>query len=221
MFIGHLAVGFAGKRVTPRVPLWTLLLAAALPDVLWCIFLLAGIEHVRIQPGITKVNPLNLYDFPWSHSLLMDAVWGGVIGGIYYLWRRYARGAWLLFAAVLSHWLLDFASHRPDMPLAPGVHRYFGLGLWDSVVGTLAVEGLLWVVGVFLYLRATRARGRAGVYGFWIVIAFLTAMWAISLGGAPPPSILAVEVVNLVLLLAVLAWAYWMDKARPILTGVS
>jgi membrane-bound metal-dependent hydrolase YbcI (DUF457 family) len=171
MFIGHLAVGFAGKRATPRVPLWTLLLAAELPDVLWCVFLLVGIEHMRIQPGITKVNPLDLYDFPWSHSLLMDAVWGGVIGGIYYLWRRYARGAWLLFAAVLSHWLLDFASHRPDMPLAPGVHRYFGLGLWNSVIGTLAVEGLLWVVGVFLYLRATRARGRAGVYGFWIVIA--------------------------------------------------
>jgi hypothetical protein len=214
MFIGHFAVGFAGKRVTPRVPLWTLLLAAALPDVLWCVFLLAGIEHVRIQPGITRVNPLDLYDFPWSHSLLMDGVWAGLFGGIYYLWRRYAAGAWVLFATALSHWVLDFAAHRPDVPLTPGAHRYFGLGLWNSVAGTAAVEGLLWAVGILFYVRATRARRRTGEYGFWIVIGLLTVLWAVSLGGAAPPSVLAIEIANLVLLLGFLVWAWWMDRAR-------
>jgi hypothetical protein len=215
MFVGHLAIGFAGKRVTPKVPLWTLLLAATLADVLWCVFLLAGIEHVRIQPGITKVNPLDLYDFPWSHSLLMDAIWAGLFGGSYYLWQRYSAGAWVLCAAVMSHWVLDFASHRPDMPLAPGVPRYFGLGLWNSVPATALVEGSLWLVGVLLYVRATHPRNRAGAYGFWIVVAALTTLWVVSLRGAPPPSILVVEVMNLVLLFGVLAWAYWMDRARP------
>ena len=75
MFVGHLAVGFAGKRFAPRTSLGTLLIAAQLPDILWSIFLIAGIEHARIVPGITAASPLDLYDFPISHSLLLDFVW--------------------------------------------------------------------------------------------------------------------------------------------------
>jgi hypothetical protein len=215
MFVGHFAAGLIAKRVAPAVSLGTTVLAATFPDVLWCLFLLVGIEHAAIQPGITAVNPLDLYDIALSHSLLLDVFWGVALAGGYFWWRRDQRGAWVIFAAVLSHWVLDFVSHRPDMPLAPGVARYLGLGLWNSVWATFVVEGLLWLVSIVLYARATCGKTRAGVFGFWIMVAILTALWVVSLGGAPPPNLLAVGIVNSVLGVVVLAWAYWINRLRP------
>ena len=216
MFVGHFAAGFIAKRAAPAASLGTMILAAMFPDVLFCVFLLAGVEHVAIQPGITAVNALDLYDIPLSHSLLTDVVWAAALGALYFWRRRDRRGAWVVFAAVLSHWLLDFVSHRPDMPLAPGVSRYFGLGLWHSAWATLVVEGLLWSVSIVLYARITKAKSRAGAVGFWSMIGVLSALWIVSLGGAPPPSLLAVGIVNSVLGAVVLAWAYWVNRVRPL-----
>jgi len=215
MFVGHFAVGFAAKRVAPKASIGTLLLAALFADALWVVFLAAGVEHVAIKPGITVVNALDLYDFSISHSLAMDIVWGVLFAGIYF-WRRCdSRAAWAIFAAVLSHWVLDFASHRPDMPLAPGVHRYFGLGLWNSAIATLLVEGLLWIGGLWVYIRATRPVTKLGTYAFSAMIVLLTLLWLGSLGGTPPPSVSALTFVNVILFVIVLGWAYWIDRLRP------
>jgi membrane-bound metal-dependent hydrolase YbcI (DUF457 family) len=216
MFVGHFAAGMIGKRAAPAVSLGTMLLAAMFADVLFCLFLLGGVEHVAIQPGITAVNPLDLYDIPYSHSLLLDFVWAAALAGIYFWRRGDRRGTAVIFAAVLSHWLLDWVSHRPDMPLAPGVSRTFGLGLWDSVGATFAVEGALWVISIVLYARITYGRNRAGVIGFWGMIVVLTALWILSLGGAPPPNLAAVAVVNAILSAMVLGWAYWINRLRPV-----
>jgi membrane-bound metal-dependent hydrolase YbcI (DUF457 family) len=167
MFVGHFAVGLAGKRVAPKVSLGTLILAAAFSDVLWIIFFATGIEQVEIQPGLMVANSLNLVYIPFSHSLLMDAVWGGLFAGIYFLLRRDTRGAWILFAAVVSHWVLDFATHRPDMPLAPGIDLRFGLGLWNSRMATFIVEGALWFGAIILYTRRTWPRSHLGAFAFW------------------------------------------------------
>src|SRR5262249_53008299 len=153
-------------------------------------------------------------DFPLSHSLLTDTIWAALFAVIFFLRTRSARAAWIIFAAVLSHWLLDFISHRPDMPLAPGVHKYFGLGLWNSVVRTAIVEGTIWFAAIFLYVRATRAKARAGFYAFWIPVALFTLLWVTSLNGAPPPSVAAVKIVNVVIISLTLAWTYWLDRAR-------
>lgn len=215
MFIGHYGVGLAAKSFAPQTSLGTLMVAALFPDVLWIIFAYAGLEHVAIKPGVTVVNALDLYDIPLSHSLLMDVVWAAIFAGVYFGFRRYSRGAGVVFAAVLSHWLLDFIAHRPDMPLAPGVHAVFGLGLWNSRVATFAVEGGLWVAGIILYLRTTRPVSRAGFYGFWIMVVLLTTLWKLSLRGAPPPSLEAMKIGNLLIFAITLAWAYWMDRVRP------
>ena len=214
MFVGHLAVGFAGKRFAPKTSLGTLLIAAQLPDILWSIFLITGVEHARIVPGITAASPLDLYDFPVSHSLLLDFIWAFAFAGLYFLVKRYARGAWVLLLAVLSHWVLDFVSHRPDMPLAPGLPWKHGLGVWNSVPLTFAVEGGLWLLGIAVYLRATMSSDRLGTYAFWPVIAVLTAIWIGSIVGNPPPDVRAVALGNL-LTGAVFAWAYWIDRHRP------
>ena len=121
MFIGHFAVALGAKKAAPKVSLGTLIMAAQFVDLLWPIFLLLGIEHVRINPGDTAYTPLDFYDYPVSHSLLTGIGWAIVFGAVYYAIRRSARNAWILAACVLSHWLLDLIVHRPDLPLVPGV----------------------------------------------------------------------------------------------------
>jgi hypothetical protein len=174
-----------------------------------------GLEHVAIKPGITATNALDLYDYPLSHSLLMDAVWGGLLAGVYYAVRRYSRGAWILFAAVLSHWVLDWISHRPDMPLAPGLHQYYGLGLFNSRIGILIVEGSLWLAGIIVYERTTRSRGLGGIVLFYLVAVLLTLLWIASLGGEPPPvPPEQMGKIDVVAILVLVGWAYWVDRLR-------
>ncbi len=217
MFVGHLAVGLVAKRIEPKLSLGTGVLAAMLVDLLWAIFLIAGIEHVHFKPGMGAGNYFDAYDIAMSHSLLMGAVWAALFAAAYFLRRHYPRGAWILFAAVLSHWFLDFVSHRPDMPLAPGVHRYFGLGLWNSIPATLIVEGGFWLVAIVLYIRATRPKNRAGVYAFWSVVALLTLAWYNNIAGLPPRNPHTAPIVSLIFFSLVVAWAYWMNRLRPAL----
>ena len=102
MFIGHNAVGFASKRTAPRTSLGLLMTAPMLLDLLWPVFLLLGVEHVRIVHGST--NPFLNFDFtdyPWSHSLLMSVVWGLLFGAGYYAFTRHAAGALTLGAGVV------------------------------------------------------------------------------------------------------------------------
>ena len=169
MFIGHIGLAFAAKKVAPRPSLGTLALAAQLVDGVWPVFLLLGWEKVEIVPGITAVTPLLFVSYPYTHSLAAGAVWALLLAGGYYLLRRDGVGAGWIAALVVSHWILDFISHRPDMPLWPGGPKV-GLGLWNSVPATLAVEFALFAGGIWLYLSATRARDRVGT---WALAAFV------------------------------------------------
>src|SRR5688500_2237903 len=158
MFIGHFAVAFAAKRAAPEVSLGTLFLACQLADLAWPVLVLAGIERFEIKPGITAFTPLDFIHYPWSHSLLMLALWGALLGGAYMAVRRADLRAGLVLAAlVVSHWVLDVVSHRADMPWIPGSDAKVGLGLWHSIPATVAVEGALFAACVFVYLRTTQA----------------------------------------------------------------
>lgn len=123
MFIGHFAVGFASKAAAPRVSLAPLLVAPLLLDLLWPIFLALGIETVRIVPGDTAVTPLDLHDYPWSHSLVMSLVWAALAAFVGWMALRQIRAALVLGAGVFSHFILDLVTHRPDLPLWPGLHN--------------------------------------------------------------------------------------------------
>jgi membrane-bound metal-dependent hydrolase YbcI (DUF457 family) len=214
MLVGHFGVSLAAKRVAPKASLGTLMLASLLPDLLaWALFL-AGIEHARIHPGITRTNSLEMYDIAISHSLAMDAVWGALLAAAYFRWRRYSRASWAILGLVLSHWLLDFLSHRPDMPLAPGVHRYFGLGLYNSPPGILLVEGVIWLGGIIVYARTTRATKPAGPWLFWGVAVLLTALWLGTLGGSAPPDLRRAGISSLIFFSIVVLWAYLVDYLR-------
>jgi membrane-bound metal-dependent hydrolase YbcI (DUF457 family) len=205
MFLGHLAVGLAAGAREPRIRLGTAVLAAQWADALWPVLVLAGVERVAIAPGDTVVTPLRFDHYPWSHSLLALAVWAAAFGAAIHARTRVRSAAMLAGAAVLSHWLLDFASHRADMPIGLAGPKV-GLGLWNSLPATVAVEGGLFVAAVAYY-----ARRRAVTRGFWILIATLGAIYAANLAGPPPPSVTAV-VVSAVLLVPLLLW--WANRVE-------
>ena len=212
MFIGHYAVALAAKPAARRAPLWALVLAVQWPDLLWPILLLAGVEQVRIDPGNTAFTPLDFVHYPVSHSLALDLLWGALLGA-FFLWRlRDGRAAVVLGLSVVSHWVLDWVTHRPDLPLWPGGPRV-GLGLWNSVPATLVIELLLVAVGLFLYTRATGARDRTGRWAFWGLVGFLGLVYVGNVVGPPPPSETAIAWVTLGLWLLV-PWAAWIDRHR-------
>jgi len=153
-----------------------LLAAPLLSDLLWPIFLLLGWETVRVDPTRTRFTPFDFVSYPWSHSLLMCAVWAALFAAIYYWATRYRPGTVAVVIGALSHWLLDWITHVPDMPLYPG-GRKLGLGLWNSVAGTVSVEIAMFAVAVWLYVSATRPRDRIGRYAFLAYIALLLASY--------------------------------------------
>ena len=85
MFIGHFAVALAAKRAAPRASLGWLVVACQLPDLIWPVLLLAGIERARIEPGNTAFTPLAFDHYPWSHSLLLVVIWGAALAALYRL----------------------------------------------------------------------------------------------------------------------------------------
>lgn len=213
MFIGHFGVALAAKRLAPRTSLGALVLAAQFVDLLWPILLLAGLETVSIRPGITRLTPLDFERYPLSHSLVMALAWGALLAFLYWIVSKNARGAAVIGALVPSHWLLDSLVHRPDLPLAPGDSPKVGLGLWNSPAATLLVEGAIFLAGVALYVRATRARDRIGRVGLWALIFFLLAIYAANLLGPPPDTPRQIAIVGNAQWLLV-AWAWWADRHR-------
>jgi membrane-bound metal-dependent hydrolase YbcI (DUF457 family) len=214
MFIGHFAVGFASKRIAPRASLAPLLAAPLLSDILWPIFILLGVEQATINPGARAFHTLTFASYPWSHSLVMTLVWAVAFGGGYYAMTRYRTGALVMGAGVCSHWILDWISHTPDVPLAPWSDRVVGLGLWNSEVGTVVVEALLFVLGVWLYTTSTRPRDGIGRWAWWGLVALVAASYGLSIVGGAPPSMTAVAASGLVAVGVMTSLAWWLDRHR-------
>ena len=216
MFIGHFALGLAAKRAAPRVSLPVLFSAAQLADLLWPFLLLAGAERVRIAPGITAFTPLDFVSYPYSHSLLLLGVWGVLF---VFAYKKVSRAAAVasgtLLALVLSHWVLDFITHRPDMPIYPGGPKV-GLGLWNSVPATIAVESTMFAAGVWIYARTTRARDAVGKWAFVGLIALLGISYAANIVSAPPPSVNAIAIVGIVGAAVLLGLSWWTDRHRGV-----
>jgi membrane-bound metal-dependent hydrolase YbcI (DUF457 family) len=215
MFVGHFGVALASKPAAPRVSLGWLFAACQLPDLLWPILVLAGVEYFRIDPGNTAVTPLAFDHYPWSHSLLMNVLEGAILGWVYFALRRDRRGALVIALLVVSHWILDWITHRPDLPLAPWSRIELGLGLWNSVPATIVIETALYAFGVWRYAQATSARDRVGRVGLWSLVFLLLVISAANIVSPPPPSVTAVAVTALgVWLFVVLAW--WVDRHRTV-----
>jgi len=212
MFVGHLAVALGATRLRPRLPLAALAAAAFGLDLLWPVFLLLGLETVRIDPGNTAFTPLDFVSYPWSHSLVMSVVWGG-LAGLVAVRRMGARAGVIIAAAVVSHWVLDVVTHRPDLPVWPDGPKV-GLGLWNSVPATFIVEGALFAVGIALYVRRAPARNLVGRWAFVGLLVLVTFIWASGPFSPPPPNVTAIGFVGLLFGLMTVPWLVWIERHR-------
>lgn len=213
MFIGHYAVGLAAKRLAPRTSLGVLFAAVQLADLLWPIFLLTGWERVRIDPAGTGFTVLDFTYYPYTHSLVAAIGWSCAAGLLYWAATRYRTGALVVGLCVLSHWVLDLIVHRPDLPLIPGGSVKVGLGLWNAPAATIALEGCMFVAGVWLYLRTTRPRNRVGAYALWSLLALLVLIYAGNLAGPLPQDVRSLALFALIGWLVPL-WGFWVDRNR-------
>ena len=214
MFVGHYGVSFAVKSFEKRIPLWLLFMAVQFVDVLWAIFVLTGVEKVRITPGITATNPLDLYYMPYTHSLVASFLWSSAALLGHKAARRGANyAAFLVAAAVFSHWVLDLIVHRPDLPLYDDAYKV-GFGLWNYPALALALEAGLLFGGIILYLRASKAASPTGRFGVLVYGVLLLIVQGIVFFGAPPASSSAAALTALLSYIVLAGVAYWLDKKR-------
>ena len=222
MLVGHFAAALLAKRAEPRLSLGTTVVAATLADLLIFAFVIGGVEQIDIVRGrFGAANYFTAIDIGWSHSLAMGFVWAALLAGAHRAVKGSSRAAMIVAAAVLSHWFLDAVSHPAHLPLVPGRVGEIGFGLWTSVPATLLVEGGLWAVALFLYLRATRSVTSAGRYVFWGGIIVLTLSWYNNIAGAAPSRPEDAPKASLIFFLLWVGWGYWMNRARVFKQGTA
>lgn len=213
MFLGHYAVGLASKQFAPRASLGALIAAPILLDLLWPIFLLLRWESVSIEAARNPFLRLHFDSYPISHGLVAVVGWAILFASVYFGLARYLNGAIVIGVGVISHWLLDYIVHRPDLPLSVGSERLFGLGLWNQRWATMAIELLMFALGVWFYLRQTKAKDKIGSYAFWAFVVVLVAAYAGVAFGPPPPTVKKLALFTLVTWLFI-PWAWWFDRHR-------
>lgn len=209
MFIGHWAPALA-LAARPRAPaIGLLFIAAQLVDWAFFAFLPLGVEHMRFSPGISAMNPMDLYHMPYTHSLLGTGLFAVGLAGLVWTASRERMAAFLAGVAVLSHWFLDLIVHVPDLTLA-GNPPKLGLGLWNYPWIEMPLE-----LGITLGALWFYARARQPSFGRVIVLAaVLLALQAVNwFGGAEPVVTLATSLMAFLAYgLATLA-AWWMGKS--------
>lgn len=210
MFIGHFATGLVTKKLDPTLPLAGMFIAVQFLDLLWPILVLLGIETVAIKPGITQLTPLDFTFYPYTHSLLMAAVWGVVFGLIYFAFTKNRQHALILGALVLSHWFLDLLVHRPDLLLSPFGDLKVGLGLWNHPLAEITIEFSLFFTGAWVYY-STRKPSKKIAY--WSLIGILLVIQLANFFGPPPPNIPSIAWGGNLIWIFIL-WAWWIEKKK-------
>ena len=214
MFVGHFAIALGAKKLAPQVSLGILFLACQLADIIWPNLVLLGIEILEIEQGATVMTPLNFLHYPYSHSLIALILWSATFAAIYMLISRSGTKVAVVIAGlVLSHWILDVLTHRPDMPITLSDSSTIGVGLWNYPLVAVPLELLMLGIGVWLYVRCTRPLNRQGSVGFWALILFLLTIYVANLLGPPPPSPTVVAWSAQAIWLLII-WGFWVDHHR-------
>lgn len=157
MFIGHWAPAFiaATHKDSPSLPL--LFIAAQLVDWAFFLFLMFGVESMRITPDISVMNPMDLYHMPYTHSLIGSAAWASIFAALIFGVTQSRKAALIGALVVLSHWFLDLLVHIPDLTIA-GSPPKLGLGLWNHPSIEIPLELVLTIGALWIYVRKIKPK---------------------------------------------------------------
>ncbi|MEN8798736.1 MAG: metal-dependent hydrolase [Flavobacteriaceae bacterium] len=208
MFIGHFGIGLLAKKDSKLPSLAMMFVAVQLLDLIWPVLVLLGIESLSIDPGNTKLTHLDFEYYPFSHSLLAAIVWSLLLAVCYSWFTKNKKGALVIGALVFSHWILDFITHRPDLPLSPFSEIKVGLGLWNYPITEIIIELLIFGLGAILYFKSSVYKRKIP---FWILVIFLLIVHLMNLFGPPPPNTMAVAW-SANLMWIIIIWAWWIEK---------
>ena len=213
MFIGHWAPAFVAAALTPERPkLGTFFIAAQLVDWAFMLFVLVGLEGLRIAPGITAMNAMDLYHYPYTHSLVGTAAFAAAFAtGVRFVTGSW-RGALPAAAVVASHWLLDLLVHRPDMTLAGGEPK-LGLGLWNVPAAEMPLELALTFGAAWFFARRTRGPMLPLVI---LCVALLAAQAVDWFGAQPTEYSTSIPLVALSAFTILTALAFWVGRTRTV-----
>ena len=221
MFIGHYGPALALKSADEKTPLWVYFLAVQFVDILFFSFVLVGIEKMNIVPGFTAYNSYDLYCYPYTHSLLASVLWFlGTYALAYLYFNRRKMDfpkskfyALLIAIAVFSHFLTDIMVHTADLPLWNNESPKIGLGLWNNVALTMALEILLILAGAYMYHGSAIKSGFIFSNKKFVVVMLLLCVLAIMTPLLPEP-----ESVNQLALQGLLSFfiigglGYWIER---------
>jgi len=215
MFVGHVALALAAKRRAPQVSLAWLVAAVLFLDILWPLFVLLDQENFVIMPDGTGFERFAFTWYPFSHSLVWSLVWAALAVGLVLILKGGRATALLIGALVFSHWVLDWVTHAPDLPLTSGLGSpRYGLHLWGSTLWTFVIEGGMYAAGIWIYLTTTKAKDRIGTFALWGLLAVFTFLWASVPFAPPPPSEGMIAWTGAIGMPLFVAWAGWADRHR-------
>ena len=157
MVAGHFGLAAAVKKIAPRLPLWSLLLATFFLDVVFVFFAAGGLEKITpVDPANPNAYGGSLIQAYYTHSLV-GALLISAIAGLFAGWRWGKRGGYVIAGVVFSHWILDLLVHRLDLPILPGNFGnlpLLGFGLWEYPIISAIMELILVIGGIWFYYRA-------------------------------------------------------------------
>ncbi|MDZ3830235.1 MAG: hypothetical protein U0S50_00290 [Sphingopyxis sp.] len=212
MFIGHFAPALIVAARPNAAGLGTLFVAAQLVDIGFAALLVPGIEAMRIIPGFTAMNPMDLYHMPYTHSLLGTLLWAAGFGALVWGVTRHRAAAAGAALVVLSHWFVDLAVHAPDLTLF-GAPPKLGLGLWNHPAIAMPLEFAF--IGGALFYYAARTTAPTGNRRLWLLAGLLALAQTIDWFGPKEDAYsLAVPATMLSAYALLCAAAWWAGRNR-------
>lgn len=184
MFIGHFAPALIAAARPRAAGLGTLFVAAQLVDIGFAALLIPGVEAMRIAPGITAMNPMDLHHMPYTHSLLGALIWALMFGALIWFATKRKEAAIGAALVVVSHWFIDLLVHIPDLTFY-GMPPKLGLGLWNHPLIAMPLEILLIGGAILYYLRHTKAP--TGDRRLWVLAGLLAFAQAVDWFGPKEP----------------------------------
>ncbi|AOP33226.1 hypothetical protein A0128_04800 [Leptospira tipperaryensis] len=221
MFIGHYSVALVLKKTVPKTPFWSLLVGVQFVDFLFMVFIMLGIEHMRLVPGFTASNPFDLYYMPYTHSLVAGVLWAlfTFLGFYFYLKSEIGSYRWKVALAValsvLSHFILDLPVHTPDLPIFSDSGPKLGFGLWNNLWLTVGIEAALTVLSFVYYFSGSKnGEGFSGKWGMQILAGSFLLLIFINPFAPVPDNIYAFAIQALVLYTLIAYLGHRLDAKR-------